>query len=104
MNAQTTIEKPDEICTFLGEVSPQEYERRTLLRKYRNAASAMVASTRCDTARMLAWQVIEWATPNLYSPAPIEWLDELNKLSKRLMLTAMQAEQMQDELQGGGRE
>ena len=104
MNAQTTIAKPDEIYTFLGQIDPAEYERRDKLRKFRNAASAMVASTQCDTARMLAWQVIEWATPNLFSPAPIEWLDELNRLSKRLMLTAMQAEQMQDELQGGGRE
>ncbi|OBX20623.1 hypothetical protein A9995_02680 [Erythrobacter sp. QSSC1-22B] len=93
MNAQTAI-KPDEIYTFMGHIPAEEYERRAKLRSYRNAASGMIASTECDTARQLAWLVVEYATPNLYADAPVEWLDKLNLLSKRLMLTAMQAEEM----------
>jgi hypothetical protein len=93
MNAPATI-KPDEITTFLGLIPAEEYERRAKLRSYRNAASALIARTPSDTARYLAWEVIEWATPNLYAPAPLEWLDQLNVLAKRLMVTAMQAEQM----------
>ena len=93
MNAHTTI-KPDEIYTFLGAIMDDEYERRAKLRSYRNAASAMIGTTECDTARHLAWTVIEYASANLYAPASIEWLDKLNLLCKRLMLTAMQAEEM----------
>lgn len=101
MNAPANLNpaKLDEIRTFLGNVPPDEYEARAKLRSYRNAASAMIASTDCDTARLLAWQVIEWATPNLYSPCPLAWLEQLNLLSKRLMLTALQAEEMQRLLQ-----
>jgi hypothetical protein len=100
MNAPATFpdSKPDEIRTFLGDVPPAEYAARSKLRSYRNAASAMIARTDCDTARFLAWQVIEWTTPDLYSPCPVEWLDQLNLLSKRLMLTALQAEEMQHTL------
>ena len=97
MNAPATI-RPDEIYTFMGDIPAEEYELRAKLRSYRNAASALVGSTSCDTARHLAWVVIEWASPNLYAPAPIEWLEKLNLLAKRLMLTAMQAEQMANEL------
>ncbi|UVI39333.1 hypothetical protein [Qipengyuania spongiae] len=100
MNAQTTI-KPDEIYTFLGTIPDDEYERRAKLRSYRNAASAMLATTRCDTARQLAWTAIEWISPNLYNPCPLEWLDKLNQLAKRLMLTAMQAQEMDDLLREG---
>lgn len=95
MNAPITI-KPDEIYTFLGDIPDEEYERRAKLRSYRNAASAMLATARCDTSRQLAWQVIEWASPNLYSTCPIEWLDKLNLLARRLMLTAVTAQEMDD--------
>ncbi|MBU2340027.1 MAG: hypothetical protein KKE77_02140 [Alphaproteobacteria bacterium] len=93
MNALTAI-KPDDITTFLGSIPAEEYERRAKLRSYRNAASGMIASTESGTARQLAWLVVEYATPNLYAEAPAEWLDKLNLLSKRLMLTAMQVEEM----------
>ncbi len=99
MTAPATT-KPDEITTFLGPIPAEEYERRAKLRSYRNAASALIARTPSDTARYLAWEVIEWATPNLYAPAPLEWLDQLNQLAKRLMLTALQAEQMHDMMKG----
>jgi hypothetical protein len=102
MSAPATA-KPDEIFTFLGPIPAEEYERRAKLRSYRNAACAMIASTHCDTARLLAWLVIEWATPNLYAPAPPEWLDQLNLLAKRLMVTALQAEEMDDLLREASR-
>lgn len=87
----------DEIRTFLGAIPAEEYARRAKLRSYRNAASALVARTDSDTARALAWTVIEWASPNLYAPGlPLEWLDQLNTLAKRLMVTAMQAERLDD--------
>ena len=94
--------EPDEIRTFMGDIPQAEYDRRVKLRSYRNAASAMIAKTESDTARFLAWQIVEWATPNLYAPAPLEWLDKLNLLARRLILTAYQAEEMQRMLQEGG--
>jgi hypothetical protein len=99
MNSPATV-KPDEITTFLGPIPAEEFERRDKLRSYRNTASALVAKTESDTARYLGWEVIEWASVNLYAPAPLEWLDQLNLLAKRLLLTAMQAEQMHDMLKG----
>jgi hypothetical protein len=93
MNAQTVV-KPDEIYTFLGAISDEEYERRAKLRTYRNAASAMIANTESDTARALAWFTTEYATGALYAPGAADALDDLNKLCRRLMLTAMQAEQI----------
>lgn len=103
MSAPATVQ-PDEITTLMGAIPAEEYERRAKLRSFRNAASALIARTRSDTARYLAWEVIEWASPNLYAPAPLEWLDQLNLLAKRLLLTAMQAEQMHDMLMGAARD
>ncbi len=53
MNAPAAF-KPDEIQTFLGEIPSAEHELRCKLRSYRNAASALISRTRCDTARHLA--------------------------------------------------
>lgn len=90
----------DEITVFLGEMPPEEYELRDKLRSYRNTACAVIAQTRSDTARALAWFVLDWAVPWLYqSEASLEWLDQLNRLSKRLLLTAMQVEVMDGLLQ-----
>lgn len=91
----------DEIPIFLGKIPPEEYERRAKLRSHRNAASALVAHTKSDTARALAWTVIDWASPWLYQPGlSLEWLDQLNKLSNRLMITAFQAETMVHQVGG----
>lgn len=84
----------DEISTFLPGISDGEHERRAKLRSYRNAASAMLGSAKSDTAKHLAWAAIEWASPNLYSPADVDWLDQVNLLCKRLLVTAMQVEDM----------
>lgn len=67
---------------------------RAKLRSLRNAASAMIASTKSDTARALAWFATEYATQALYAPDAAHALDDLNKLCTRFMLTAMQAEQI----------
>lgn len=98
MSAPATIPL-DPLRTFLGPIPDDEHERRRKLEAYRNAAMALVARTDCDTARALAWQVIDWAAPWVYAPGvPLEWLDQLNQLAKRLMLTALQAEAMTDKL------
>jgi hypothetical protein len=94
----------DEICTFLGPIPPEEHERRRKLRSYRNTATAMIAVTHSDTARALAWHVIEWASPNLYAPAPLEWLDLLNLLASRLLKTAQTAEELGRLIQEASRE
>ena len=88
--------KSDEITTFLGEIPPEEFERRAKLRSFRNAATAMIASTDCDNARALAWMANDYATEALFCPAAAEALDDLNQLCRRLMLVALQAEQMND--------
>ncbi len=104
MNAPANLTR-DTINAFLGSVPDAEHERRAKLESYRNAAMGLVARTDCDTARILAWQVIDWAAPWLYRPGvPLEWLDELNTLSKRLMLTALQAEAMNDKLREAARD
>lgn len=93
MNA-AAIPPLDEISTFLGAIPPEEYKRRCKLRSYRNTATAMISATHSDTARALAWHVIDWVSPNLYAPAPLEWLDLLNLLASRLLKTAQTAEEL----------
>jgi hypothetical protein len=93
MNAPANI-RLDCIRTFMGPIPDEEYARRAKLRSYRNAATAMIAETQSETARILAWQAIEWISPNLYAPAPIEWLDKLIILVGRLLKTAITAEDL----------
>lgn len=94
MNAPATI-PVDTIRTFLGPIPEAEHARRAKLESYRNVAMAMVASAKNETARTLAWQVIDWAADWVYRPGvPAEWLDQLNKLASRLLRTAIQAEEM----------
>lgn len=92
--ARIKLDRLDEIRTLLGPISDEEYERRAKLRAYRNAASAMISATHSETARVLAWQAIEWISPNLYAPAPLEFLDLLNQLVSRLLRTAITAEDL----------
>lgn len=96
MNAPVTIrlDPLDEIRTLMGPISDDECERRAKLRAYRNVATAMISTTQSDTARVLAWQAIEWISPNLYAPAPIDFLDALNQLVSRLLRTALTAEDL----------
>lgn len=102
MNAPASIklDRLDEIRALMGSISDDEYERRAKLRSYRNAASAMISTTESDTARVLAWQAIEWISPYLYAPAPVEFLDALNQLVSRLLRTALTAEDLDRILRG----
>lgn len=84
----------DDIRTFLPDISDEEHARRSKLRGLRNAATAMVNNTDSDNARALGWLTIEYASGALYCPGASDALDDLNKLCTRLMLTAMQAEQL----------
>ena len=96
MNAPTTFTPLDDITTFLPGCTGEEYEARAKLRSYRNAASAMIARTECSDARCLAWMAVETVTPMLYAPADCAELAELGEFTRRLMLVAMQAEQLRD--------
>lgn len=93
MSAPTTIER-DDIRTFLPTIGEEEYARRAKLRSLRNAATAMITATESPTARGLAWIASDYSTEALYAPAAADALDDLNKFCTRLMLTAMQAEQI----------
>jgi hypothetical protein len=101
MNAPARTKPLDDIEIILPGCEGEEYDARAKLRSYRNAAQAMIANTGSDTARQLAWLVVEYATPNLYAPAPLGWLTELNRFAHRLMLTAIQVEDI-DNIGSGG--
>jgi hypothetical protein len=91
MNAPANI-RPDDICIIMGPLPEDEFELRAKLRSYRNAATAMIAATHSDTARLLAWEAIAWITPHLYAPASPELLEQLLHLVSRLLRTAITAE------------
>lgn len=92
------------IREFLPDIGEEEYGQRAKLRSYRDAATGMIAVTSCGTARQLAWIVVEYATPVLLAPAPLDALDALNRLCSRLLKTAMTAEQFDDLLWSAGSE
>ena len=92
MNAFTAIKAADDIRTFLPGISETEYELRAKLRTMRNCASALIAKTDSDTARALAWTCSEYATAYVYAGADHDTLSEVGRFCNRLMLTAMQAE------------
>lgn len=98
MNALTKIAPAaDDILTFLPGIGNEEYELRARLRSYRNAASAMVANTDCPAARNLAWMATEYITTLIYAPANTDELAEVAKFARRVMLVAMQAEELRDQ-------
>ena len=89
---------PDDLALLVGDMPETERELRQKLRGYRNAASAMIASTQCSTARRLAWFANDYAAAVLYSPMSEEGLAEIGKFARRMMVCAMQAEQISDEV------
>ncbi|WP_343343397.1 hypothetical protein WJT74_07735 [Sphingomicrobium sp. XHP0239] len=95
MTAHTPIAKPlDDIRHFMSaEVGPEEYALRAKLRTFKNCAASMIASTKSDQARTLAWMASDYATGTIYAPTTLAVLDNIVKLCNRLMLTAVQAEQ-----------
>lgn len=93
MNAAATIQR-DDIAIFLPGIGDEEYAKRAKLRSLRNAATAMIGSTESGNARSLAWMANDYATGALFAPGAAHALDGLNKLCTRLMIVAMQAEQL----------
>ncbi len=97
MNAPANI---DPLRTILGDLPPDEYERRAKLMAYRNAASGMIAQTQSSTARTLAFMACDWIAPFLFDRAvPVEFLDRLTVLVSRLLKTAISAEEIDRLLQ-----
>ena len=96
MNAFTAIKAADDIRTFIPGVSEAEFELRAKLRTMRNCASALIAKTDSETARALAWTCSEYATAYVYAGADNDTLSEIGRFCHRLMLTAMQAENIDD--------
>lgn len=92
MNAFTSIQKADDIRTFLPGISDDEYELRAKLRSMRNYASLLIAKTDSDTARALAWTCSEYATAYVYAGVDQNTLNEVGRFCNRLMVTAIQAE------------
>ena len=92
MNAFTAIKPADDIRTFMPGISEAEYELRAKLRAMRNCASALVAKTESDTARLLAWTCSEYVTAYIYAPVHTDTLDEVALFCTRLMVAAMHAE------------
>jgi hypothetical protein len=97
MNAISTIEPRDDLAILMPECKGEERALREKLRAYRNAASALVASTQSANARCLAWMIVETVTIWLYAPADEYELSELNRFTNRLLITATQAEALHDE-------
>jgi hypothetical protein len=102
MNAPANI---DPLRTILGDLPPDEYERRAKLMAYRNAASGMIAQTQSGTARALAFTACDWIAPFLFDRAvPVEFLDRLTLLVSRLLKTAISAEEIDRLLQEAERD
>ena len=96
MNAFTAIKAADDIRTFMPGIDETEYELRAKLRTMRNCAAALIAKTDSDTALALAWMCSEYATTYVYAGADNDTLSEVGRFCNRLMLTAMQAESLDD--------
>lgn len=99
--SETVAEPLDDIQTFLPGLSDEEYALRVKLRSWRNTAGAMIATTQSDAARQLAWMASDFATELIYSPADHGLLREVIQFCRRLMLTAIQAENL-ERFGGGG--
>lgn len=98
MSAPTIASDP--LRTILGELPADEHQRRAKLMSYRNAASGMIAQTKSDTARTLAFLACDWIAPFLFDrAAPVEFLDRLTVLVSRLLKTAISAEEIDRLLQ-----
>ena len=99
MNAVTAVRKPDDIQTFLPGICEEEYQLRSKVGSMRNCAAAMIAKTESDTARALAWICSDYAISHVYAGATHAELTEIIRFCNRLLVTAMQAEAIDE----GGR-
>lgn len=80
----------DDIRTFMGDIPPDEYEQRSIIRTCRNAASYKVTQTDCADVRALCWMVTERASEWIYEPASVEALTEIVRLCLSLLNVADQ--------------
>ncbi len=96
----TAFPEPDDIRIFLPGISDEEHALRAKMRSFRNVASCMIRSTASDTARQLAWIASDYATLWVYSHAHQSELKDLNLFLRRLLVTAMQAENI--DMEGPG--
>lgn len=92
MSVVNKCKPADDLHTFLPGIEPEEYEIRAKLRTIRNCAAAFIAKTGSDTARALAWTCSDYATSYVYAGADKDTLNEVGRFCHRLMVTAMQAE------------
>lgn len=92
MNALIVIRKADDIQTFLPGIGEEEYQLRAKVGSMRNCAAAMIARTQSDTARALAWICSDYAVSYVYAGATHAELHEIGSFCNRLLITAMQAE------------
>lgn len=99
--ADTLAERADDLHIFLPGISEQEYQARARIRSLRNVAAAMIAKTDSDTARQLAWIASDCGTGWLYQPASEAGLADLHRFMNRLLLTAIQAENIEQYGPGG---
>ena len=96
MNALATFDTVQELSPAS---TSAELDLRRKLHGYGNAASAMIASTQSPEARALAWMALEWASGAKFAHLSERGLTEIAKFTRRLMLTAIQAEAINDELE-----
>ena len=88
----------DPVAELAPPSTPAEMELRRLLHGTANAASAMIARTESPEARQLAWMAVEWASAAKFERLAEAGLAEIAKFTKRLMIVAVQAEAINDEL------
>jgi hypothetical protein len=84
----------DEIYTFLGPISPEEYEQRRRIRVCLNAAAYKLSQTKSQHARDLCGLVTETALHWRYRAAPVEVLEYAVGYMRNLLTVADQAEEM----------
>lgn len=85
----------DDIMTFCGAMSAEEYELRSRIRACRNAASYKVTQTESDNARQILWIAAETATAAIYAPADLKRLGDVATFLRRLLTVACQAEELE---------
>lgn len=85
----------DDIRTFLGDISDDEYEQRRRIRVARNAACYKAHQTENQTTRALCWIVTDKASEWVYSSADLESLTGGATFLRRLLTCADQIEQLE---------
>lgn len=85
----------DPILTLLGPMPDEEFQHRRRIHSCREIASHRIANTESASAKPLLWMLIEWASANIYSAAPVDHLGEVASFCRRLLILAQQAERIE---------